>query len=84
MSTASTQFEDERRMYSVIARRQREAAIREQIRLARIDQPSTGARLSTWAKAAMHAVVPTHRPRPRQEQTGYVEARGVARRTAES
>jgi hypothetical protein len=39
MSTASTQFEDERRLYENIRKHHREALKREQVRLARGDQP---------------------------------------------
>ena len=39
MSSASTQFEDERRLYENIRKHHRDALKREQIRLARGDQP---------------------------------------------
>lgn len=53
MSTASTQFEDERRLYAVIDKHHREALKREQIRMARGDRPKAVAAIATRAKDSL-------------------------------
>lgn len=50
MSTASTQFEDERRLYENIRKQHRDALRREQVRLARGHQPGGASALLASAR----------------------------------
>lgn len=57
MSTASTQFEDERRLYAMIEKRHREADQRVQIRMARADRPSGVEAFLVWTRKAIGGVL---------------------------